>query len=303
MMMKKIVMYSSLLNDVSDREWRDKMSIMRDAGIDGFSSSMQICRPAFPCVYPWTTAWGENGSSSSTYDLMSVNGAWLDHLDDVLNHACTISAMIQGDLLNEPTLRHGEMMCFGHNVQNIAAEVGMVRRDPVGAWRAVLENWLSETLPILKVHERNVAVLTVLEGTRSRGMEEFLVRFLYCDEDDGKHLVFYDDETGSGTPLVSNDVHHPLIIYSPHLHDLKTIKGYKARTYISTDGWNGETIGDIRSYVPSRRGKGDPAIESYLRGYLSQKKLGLPYAERRRPTIADLKGNYGGKMIAAFARA
>lgn len=253
---------------------------LRNAGVDFISSVLTITRPF--CQYPWQgTQFNE-----SFFDRFAAIVEWCNHL----------GLGLQVDLFNEPSLRHGNPLCYQ------SADPNLVRRVPTGSWAALCREYIRRVVETFNPIKFG-AMLFVLEGTGSAAFEGW-------DYDWAKkcglsgHII-----------IVSNSVKgHPGVVHSPHVHSLADIKRHgKQGAYLSDDGTYPHNEKKLNQFVSAAKGKGCAAFESLLGGFLSGESQldssGNPtgrrveYNRRVRPTLSQCKNGIIGRMVMAFGRA
>jgi hypothetical protein len=284
------IMYSTLIADVSDPEWKQKLDAMKAAGIDAVSAVLTIRREKFPCEYPFAST-GANGQPGATYLLDRPNPRYWAHFRAVVDHCNALGMTLVVSIGNHPSARHGEHLCYGPSHSTAALD------NPSPYWQQVyaqLIRWTAAEMDRCK----SGGILPVLEGSSKN--TDLAVRSYYEKVAHPAGALYWITNTGAAG-----------MINSPHLHSTSAIMGARGGVMVSTDGWYSETPGDIAKWVPARRAKGDAAAEDWcnglLAGYFDLSQSGercsgqQPYERRKRPTLAQCRGEIA-RLVTAFGR-
>lgn len=253
---------------------------LRHAGVNFISTVLTITRPF--CHYPW---YGN-----------TINEYFFENFNIIVTLCNAIGLGLQVDIFNEPSLRHGNPLCYP------SADPGLVRRVPSGSWAIICREYIRRVVEVInRLHFG--AVLFVLEGSRSAAFEGWCYEWARKCGLSG-HLI-----------IVSNSVKGvPGVVHSPHVHSLADVDRHaRPGAYLSDDGWYPLGEKQIAGAVRAARSKGCAAYESLLGGCLSGEqpldKNGEPkgghvdYAERKRPMIDQLQRGIVARMVTALVNA
>ena len=251
-------------------------------GVNFVSTVLTVSRPF--CEYPWDRQTGR------------WNEAWWARLDTVISVCNYLGLGLQLDLFNEPSLRHGNPLCYPE------ADPALVRKTPTGAWAKQCRAYIQRVVPLANELKLG-AILYVLEGSNSRAFEA------WCHNE--------AQEAGLSPKLliISNSVkNYPGVIHSPHVHSLADVKRHAHQgAYLSDDGAYPMDEKKIASWSKAALNNGCVAYETLLGGCLSGEQpldeKGEPkgghadYDERKRPTIEQLTRGIVPRMVGALVRA
>lgn len=274
------IMDSTRIADTDLAYSKEVLRGLRDGGMNFISTVLTITRPF--CQYPWQgTQFNE-----SFFDRFAAIVEWCNHL----------GLGLQVDLFNEPSLRHGNPLCYQ------SADPNLVRKVPTGSWAALCREYIRRVVPL--VNRLNFgAVLFVLEGSGSAAFEKW-------SYDTALELGLSDKLI-----IVSNSVKgHPVVVHSPHVHSLADIKRHgKQGAYLSDDGWYPLDEKKLGSAAKLAKERGCAAYETLLGGCLSGEQpldaQGNPrgghvgYTKRVRPTLQQLRDGIVARLVTAMGEA
>jgi hypothetical protein len=302
--MIRAVMHGTLIADVWDPEWREKLRALAKAGVNLVSVVLTMPRPGFspPCEYPFVCIRGRQGDSwpNAEYDLASPNPDYWRHFIAVLTECAALGLMAQIDIFNEPSLRNGDPICWNR----WGEDVGNFQRRPAGIWaqivraysRLAISNYVCSPL-------RPVMYLGLLEGTGSREFEQFVYESVA-------------DLLLPGSIIVSNSVRQfpqgglHLFKYSPHMKSLADVRDAAGPgRYLSDDGYLDNGPKAIAAAVKIAKQKGCAAYESLFGGALSGQLVldangephgTVPVPDRQRPKLSRLSRGVTPRMVKAL---
>lgn len=304
--MKRVVKHSTLVVDIFDPEWREKLRALKRAGVDGLSTVLTVSRPAFSprCEYPFLTVYGRQGDSypDAEYDLLSYNAYYWRHFAEVLAECAVLGLWLQIDLFNEPSVRNGNPLCWNRWGENAAN----FRDTPRDTWAAIVWHYSRHAIQTcVDSPLRPVIFCVTLEGSGSWRFEKFVFGSVRDLLPEGSIVVSNSvDKFPAGTKF--------MFVYSPHVKSLAEVRAKASRgAFLSDDGWPDNGAGQIAAAVDVAEAGGCAAYESLLAGALSGELVldaqgrphgTAPQAKRARPDLARLSRGVTPEMVLALVR-